>query len=293
MGFAIAKRMLEAGCNVVVYNRTREKAVPLAEYGATIVDKPSQLGDCDIVFTMVSTGQDLMEVVTGSQGVLTATRRPKLLVDCSSISEQDSANVRQSLLNAGVPMIAAPVSGNAKVVKAGKLFVVASGPRAAFEVAEPYLGAIGQGVTYVGEGEGARMVKIAHNLFLGIVTQALAEITILAQKSGVSRYDFLEFLNRSIMGSVFSRYKTPALVNLDFTPTFTPILLRKDLDLGLKAGRQLGVPLPLTQLTRDYVQKTVDAGHEDRDFAVLLVEQAKASGMELKPENATVNDGLS
>lgn len=189
-------------------------------------------------------------------------------------------------------MIAAPVSGNAKVVKAGKLSIVASGSRDAFEIAQPYLNALGRGVTYVGEGERARMVKICHNLYLGIVTQALAEITVLAEKGGVSRHDFLEFINQSVMGSVFSRYKMPSFVNLDMTPTFTPVLLRKDLDLGLKAAEELGVPLPLTALTRKYVQKTVDAGHEERDFAVLLLEQAKASGLAIKPENVPVNDGL-
>jgi 3-hydroxyisobutyrate dehydrogenase len=293
MGFAMAKRLLQAGCEVAVYNRTRSKAEPLVEYGATLVNSPQELADRDLVFCMVSEGADLREVVTGTNGVLAGKARPQLLVDCSSVSEGDSVFVREKLRQAGVPMLAAPVSGNAKVVKAGKLFVVASGPRSAFAVAEPYLSAVGQGVTYVGEGEVARIVKICHNLYLGIVTQALAEITVLAQKGGVTRHDFLEFLNRSIMGSAFARYKMPAFVNLELTPTFTPVLLRKDLDLGLKAGEQLGVPLPLTALTREYVQKTIDAGHDQRDFAVLLIEQAKASGIELQPENVKVNDGLS
>ena len=102
----------------------------------------------------------------------------------------------------------------------------------AFEVAQPYLEALGAGVTYVGEGERARLVKICHNLMLGVVAQSLAEITVLAEKGGVSRADFLEFLNDSVMGSTFTRYKTPAYVNLDFTPTFTPPLLLKDFDLG-------------------------------------------------------------
>jgi 3-hydroxyisobutyrate dehydrogenase len=293
MGFAMARRLLQAGCDVAVYNRTRSKAEPLVEYGATLVDSPQELAGRDLVFCMVTEGADLREVVIGTNGVLAGKARPQLLVDCSSVSEADSLVVREKLLQAGVPMLAAPVSGNAKVVKAGKLFVVASGPRAAFAVAEPYLSALGQGVTYVGAGEVARIVKICHNLYLGIVTQALAEITVLAQKGGVTRHDFLEFLNRSIMGSAFARYKMPAFVNLELTPTFTPALLRKDLDLGLKAGKQLGVPLPLTALTREYVQKTIDAGHDQRDFAVLLIEQARASGIELQPENVKVNDGLS
>lgn len=293
MGFAMAKRLLQAGCNVAVYNRTRSKAEPLVAYGATLVDSPKELANRDIVFCMVSEGADLREVVLGANGVLAGNGRPQLLVDCSSVSEEDSSVVRAKAQQAGIPMLAAPVSGNAKVVKAGKLTVVASGPRAAFDVARPYLLALGQGVTYVGEGELARIVKICHNLYLGVVTQALAEITVLAQKGGVARHDFLEFLNTSIMGSAFARYKMPAFVNLELAPTFTPVLLRKDLDLGLKAGEQFGVPLPLTALTREYVQKTIDAGLQERDFAVLLLEQAKASGLELKPENVPVNDGLS
>jgi 3-hydroxyisobutyrate dehydrogenase len=293
MGFAMVKRLLAAGCKVAVYNRTRSKAEPLQQFGATLVDTPAALADRDLIFSMVSEGADLREVVTGPQGVLAGKGRARLFVDCSSVAETDSLAVREALAGAGIPMLAAPVSGNAKVVKAGKLTVVASGPRAAFQVAEPYLAALGQGVTYVGEGELSRIVKICHNLYLGIVTQALAEVTVLAQKRGVARHDFLEFLNRSIMGSAFARYKMPAFVNLEMTATFTPVLLRKDLDLGLTAGAELGVPLPLTALTREYVQKTIDAGHEEQDFAVLLLEQAKQSGLELSSENAVVNDGLS
>jgi len=292
MGFAMARRLLEAGCDVTVYNRTRSKAQPLAALGAKVVDSPAELADRDIVFSMVSTGDDLNEVVSGKQGVLAGRSVPKLLVDCSSVSERASSTVRASALERGVRMIAAPVSGNAKVVEAGKLSIVASGSRDAFAIVEPYLNALGTGVTYVGEGELARMVKICHNLLLGILTQALAEITVLAEKGGVSRHDFLEFISRSVLGSVFLRYKMPAFVNLDMTPTFTPVLLRKDLDLGLKAGEELGVPLPLTALTREYVQKTVDAGLKDRDFAVLLLEQARAAGLELRPENVPVSDGL-
>ncbi|HEX7115736.1 MAG TPA: NAD(P)-dependent oxidoreductase, partial [Steroidobacter sp.] len=203
MGFAMAKRLLEAGCKVTVYNRTRSKAEPLVEFGAELADSPAALADRDIVFSMVSEGSDLREVVTGPQGLLAGRGKPKLFVDCSSVAEADSLAVRQALAKVGIPMLAAPVSGNAKVVKAGKLTVVASGPRDAFETAEPYLTALGQGVTYVGDGELSRIVKICHNLYLGIVTQALAEVTVLAQKGGVARHDFLEFLNRSIMGSAF------------------------------------------------------------------------------------------
>jgi 3-hydroxyisobutyrate dehydrogenase-like beta-hydroxyacid dehydrogenase len=292
MGYAMAKRLLAAGCDVTVYNRTRSKVEPLAELGARLVDSPAQLQDRDIVFSTVSASNDLIAVAAGADGVLGELRAPKLLIDCSTVSEEASAQVRAAARLRGTAMLSAPVSGNAKVVSAGKLTIVASGPHSAYEIAEPYLAALGAGVTYVGEGEVARMVKICHNLMLGVVAQCLAEITVLAEKRGVPRHAFLEFMNNSVMGSPFTRYKAPAFVNLDLTPTFTPVLLRKDLDLGLKAGKEFGVPLPLTQLARDIVDRAVQAGHTDCDFAVLLLEQAKASGLTLEPENVAVADGL-
>src|SRR6202795_3431252 len=294
MGYAMASRLLKNGCDVAVYNRTRTKAEPLAEVGATIVDSPAALADRDIVFTMVSGPDDLIEVVTGTKGVLSrADKARKLLVDCSSVSTEASATVREQAAARGMAMLAAPVSGNAKVVKAGQLSVVASGPEEQYRIAEPLLALLGRGVSYVGEGELARMVKICHNILLGVLTQSLAEITILAEKGGVPRHAFLDFMNKSVMGSLFTKYKSPAFVNLDWTPTFTPYLLRKDLDLGPEAGRNLGVPQPLRSEERRVVQGMIGNGYENVDFGALLELEAKAAGLELKSENIKVDDGLS
>ncbi len=293
MGYPMAGRLADAGCNIAVYNRTRAKAEPLAARGARIVEKPAELADRDIVFTMVSTSDDLKQVLLGPNGVLSRSgTAPKVLVDCSTISQEASAEIRAAAAKVGTQLLAAPVSGNAKVIKAGKLSIVASGPKPAYEQALPYLQSIGQGVSYVGDGELARMVKICHNVLLGVVAQSLAEITVLAEKAGVPRHAFLDFINKSVMGSVFTKYKTPAFVNLDFTTTFTPYLLRKDIDLGLEAGRRLEVPLPLAALTRQIVQSLMGNGYVDTDFSTLLLLQAKASGIELKPENVEVSDGL-
>jgi 3-hydroxyisobutyrate dehydrogenase-like beta-hydroxyacid dehydrogenase len=152
---------------------------------------------------------------------------------------------------------------------------------------------IGPAASWVGEGELARIVKICHNVFLGVVTQSLAEITVLAQKAGVPRHALLDFINQSVMGSTFTRYKTPAFVNLDLKVTFTPQLLRKDMDLGLDAGRNFEVPMPLASMTRDLIQQMIGRGWTGEDFAALLLQQAQASGIELKPENVEVGDGLS
>jgi 3-hydroxyisobutyrate dehydrogenase len=289
MGYAMAERLAKGGCDIAVWNRTKAKADPLSKYGAKVVNQLEELSTKDILFCMVSTYDDVKEVL----GKALAKGKPKMVVECSSISLEGSAELREMLGKKGIQYLAAPVSGNAKVIKAGKLTFVVSGPKAAYDMARPYLDMMGTGSSYVGEGELARIAKICHNVLLGVVIQNLCEVTVLAEKAGMPRHAFLDFLNKSVMGSMFTRYKTPALVNLDFHVTFTPKLLRKDLDLGLDAGRELEVPMPLTSLTRDLLQQMIGNGMTEEDFSTLLVMQAKASGLALKPENKEVGDGLS
>jgi len=288
MGYAMAERLAKGGCDIAVWNRTKAKADPLSKYGAKVVNQLEELSTRDILFVMVSTYDDVKEVI----GKALAKGKPKMVVECSSISLEGSAELRKILEQKQIQYLAAPVSGNAKVIKAGKLTFVVSGPKAAYEQAKPYLDMMGVGSSYVGEGELSRIAKICHNVHLGVVIQSLCEITILAEKVGMPRHAFLDFLNKSVMGSMFTRYKTPALVNLDFHVTFTPKLLRKDLDLGLDAGREFEVPMPLTSLTRDLLQQMIGQGMTEQDFSTLLLAQAKASGLELKPENKEVGDGL-
>ncbi|MBU2670334.1 NAD(P)-dependent oxidoreductase [Actinoplanes bogorensis] len=291
MGSSMVSRLDRAGYAPAVWNRTRSKA---EDTGCAVVDSIADLRSRDIVFTMVSTPADLEQVLLGDGGLLADPASvPRILVDCSTVSTESSERVRAECLTRGVAFLAAPVSGNGKVAAAGKLSIAASGPLDTFEQVQPLLATIGKSVTYVGEGDVARLVKICHNLMLGVVTQCMAEITVLAEKGGVSRAAFLEFLNDSVMGSVFTRYKSPAFVHLDYTPTFTPLLLRKDFDLGLAVGHELDVPMPLAALTAQLVQQTVSSGRVTEDFAILLDQAAAAAGMTLKPEDTPVDDGLS
>ncbi len=292
VGVRRAQGLLKSGCAVPVWTRPRAKAEPLAKDGAKLVDTPAALGNRDIVFITVAASHDLVEIVTAKNGLLSRNAAPKIVIDCSTVSEEASAEARAACDKAGAQFLAAPVSGNAKVVKAAKLSFVVSGPRAAYEAAKPYLDALGKGSAYVGEGELSRIVKICHNVLLGVVTQSLAEITVLAEKRGVPRHAFLDFINQSVMGSTFSRYKSPAFVNLDWTPTFTPVLLKKDMDLGLAAARELGVPMPVAAATREVVQALVGNGYVDCDFATLLELEARNAGVTMAPENVKLDDGL-
>lgn len=294
MGEAMVKRLTASGHVVSVWNRTRSKALPLAEYGANVVESKQDLASCDVVFTMVSTTDDLHEVLFDEGGLCAGANKPGIVVDSSSISVEGSERIRAELASRGVAYLCAPVSGNAKVVKTGKLLVVTSGPRDAHERVKPLLEAIGRRVLWVGEGELARVWKIAHNTMLGVIIQNLCEITVLAEKAGIPRHIFLESINDSVLGSTYTRYKTPTLVNLTFDQvTFTPKLLLKDMDLGLGAARALGVTMPSAAVTRESVASLVGRGYDDVDFAVLLVETAKAAGLELSSENVSVSDGLS
>jgi 3-hydroxyisobutyrate dehydrogenase len=290
MGSAMARRLLAAGHGVHVWNRTRSKAEAIA--GAKVADTVGDLAGLEVVFTTVADDESLLRVTLGEGGLLRGPAVPGYLVDASTVAAEKSERVRQFAADRGTTLLAAPVSGNPKVVRAGRASIVASGPRAAFQVVEPLLRTIGASVTYVGGGDQARLVKLAHNVLLGVVTQALAEVTVLAQRGGVPRHVFLGFLNDSVLGSTFSRYKSPALVSLDLTPTFTTGLLRKDFDLGLAAGRGLEVPMPVAAAAYQLVQAAVGRGHGDTDFAALILEQARSAGLELEPEHVDVDDGL-
>lgn len=292
MGLEMCRRLVTAGHRVDVYNRTREKADPLVAEGAVLVDAPADLAGHDVVFSMVADSAAFRRVMTGEGGLLTGGSGPGIIVDSSTIAADVSAEMREAAAGLGSEVLAAPVSGNPRVVASGGMMFVVSGPPAAFETARPLLDDIAAGVVYVGEGELARLVKIAHNLYLGVVTQCLAEVTVLAQKAGVARADFLSFINRSPMGSVFSGYKAPAFVNLDFHPTFTGHLLRKDLELGLEASRELGAPIPTVATVHQILMGLIGRGMGDQDFASLILQQAESAGLVLTSEEREVDDGL-
>jgi 3-hydroxyisobutyrate dehydrogenase len=302
MGYPMAERLLKAGYDVSIWNRTRSKAEPLSKLGGKVMDNLLELKEVDVLFSIVSTGKDLEQVYFGKNSVSGhGGRLPKIFVDCSTIAVEESASIRDRLKQLGSELVAAPVSGNAKVISAGKLSAVISGSETACKTVAPILAVIApQGVSYVGEGELARVCKIAHNVMLSVVIENLIEITLLANKMGVPRHAFLAFINNSVMGSMFTRYKTPALVNLDWTTTFTPELLRKDIDLGLALGREWDVPMPVTAATREVLQghfgaATLKPGRDEylqKDFAALMETMALLAGMKLQSENKNIPTGL-
>jgi 3-hydroxyisobutyrate dehydrogenase-like beta-hydroxyacid dehydrogenase len=280
MGAAMVARLIDAGEHVTVWNRTTSKTEPLAARGAVVAGTLGELGACDIVFVMVARPDDLTEVVTGTGGLLAAPRRPEVIVDCSTVSADVSARVREAAEQAGVAFLAAPVSGNPHVVAGGGACIVASGPAATFERARPYLEQIAKVAVHAGEGEQARLVKLCTNLYLGMMVQALVEVTTLAEKGGTDRAAFLEFFNGTVLGSDWTRNRAGDLISRDWTPTFTTELLRKDFDLGLAAARSLEVPMPVGSAVYQLIQSAIGTGLREADFLALYEQQARVADLD-------------
>ena len=284
MGEIMAGRLIDAGHALAIWNRTASKAEGLVDRGATIVSSIQDLSECEIVFVIVSTPSVLLKVMLGDDGLLTGPNQPSIVVDCSTVDAGTSAEVRRRAEELGVASLAAPISGNPRQVAAGEAVFAVSGAREAFDRVSAHLHAIAREAIWVGHEEESRLVKLCHNLYLGVMVQALSEVTTLAEKSGISRAAFLEYLGSTVLGSYWVRERTPDMLSLDWTPTFTMELLRKDFDLGLATARQAEVPMILSATVIQLIQSAIGLGYRDRDFLSLFEIEARSAGMDIQPE---------
>jgi 3-hydroxyisobutyrate dehydrogenase-like beta-hydroxyacid dehydrogenase len=279
IGTAMATRLLEGVGDLVVWNRTAAKCGPLIERGARQVTTLADLARQDVVFVCVTRSEDLIEVLCGEGGLLGHEDRPRIVVDCSTASADASAQVRTAARDRGVGFLAAPVSGNPAMVREGAGALVVSGPRESYDELEGALRTIAPTVAYVGTGEESRLVKICHNLLLGLITQALSEVTSLAEKAGIAPAGFLHFIDGSVLGSPFIHHKGRAIAARDYEPTFTTRNLRKDFELGVGAAREHEVPMPLTAATQQLIQTAIGRGFGEVDYVALYELQAAGAGL--------------
>ena len=269
MGAAIGERLLDAGYPLVVNNRNREKADAFGALGAAVASTPEDLvAQVDLVFTSLA-DDEAFEEVAGR--VVAAAPPGTVLVDMSTVSPNASARVASLAELASVRYLRAPVSGNPSVVRAGNLSFIVSGARETFDDVEAVIRAIGPTIHHVGEGEQARIVKLAINLMIAVLAQVMSEALVLAEASGVSRAALLEVMASSAAGAPFVKYKTDALVRDDFSATFTTALMEKDIDLVLDAAAEAGVELPLAREMKAHLHAAIDAGYGDDDFIALFL----------------------
>jgi 3-hydroxyisobutyrate dehydrogenase-like beta-hydroxyacid dehydrogenase len=279
MGTAIAERLLGAGYELVVHNRTLEKAEALGARGAAVAKTSADLAEqVDVVLTSLS-DDEAFEAVAAD--VVAAARPGTVLVDMSTVSLAASARVASLAEAASVAYLRAPVSGNPTVVRAGNLSVIVSGARETLERVEPVIRAIGPTVHHVGDEEQARIVKLAINLMIAGLAQLMSEALVLGEAAGVSRAALLEVMGSSAVGAPFVKYKTDALLREDFSATFTTALMEKDIDLALGAAEEVGVELPVTGEMKALLRATIDAGYADHDFIALFLRLRSASDQEV------------
>jgi 3-hydroxyisobutyrate dehydrogenase-like beta-hydroxyacid dehydrogenase len=277
MGTAFAERLLDAGYPLVVSNRSPEKAEPLAARGASVASSPAGLAEqVDVILTSLADDEAFESVAAEA---LAAARPGSVLVDLSTVSPAASARVAERAEAASVGYVRAPVSGNPSVVRAGNLSFIVSGADDDIDRAEPILLAIGPTVHRVGEGEQARIVKLAINLMIAGLAQLISEALVLGEAADVPRAALLEVMGSSAVGAPFVKYKTESLVRDDFSATFTTALMEKDIDLALDAADEAGVELPLTKEMKSHLRAAIEAGYADDDFIVLFQHLRSTSGL--------------
>ena len=279
MGTAIAERLLDAGYELLIHNRSRERTEMLAARGAAVAGTAADLAaTVDIVLTSLS-DDDALESVAAS--VAGAARPGTVLVDMSTVSPGASARVAVLAERASVLYLRAPVSGNPVVVRAGNLAFIVSGPRTAFERAEQVLRAIGSTIHLVGDAEQARVVKLAINLLVAGIAQLMSEALVLGEASGVSRAALLETMGNSAVGAPLVKYKTEPLLRDDYSATFTTTLMEKDVDLVLEVAEAAGVRLPLAEEIKVLLRSTIEAGYGNDDFMALFLRLRSESDQEV------------
>jgi 3-hydroxyisobutyrate dehydrogenase-like beta-hydroxyacid dehydrogenase len=286
MGSAIATRLIDAGHEVAVWNRTASATEPYAERGAGALARPSDAwAHGDMAITMLADTAAVEATLTGRDGLLCGVGAGGgTIIDMSTISADGSARLAERATEANIEFLRAPVTGNPSVVAAGNLGIIISGPRETYAAAESVLRDIGPNHVYVGEGERARVAKLAVNLMLGGTTQLLAEAIVMAERNAIAPETMLEVIAGSAIGSPFIKYKTAGIVADDYTTTFTTSGLHKDLALALECASGVGVPMPVTALVQHLVQRCIASGMADLDFTALLLRLRQAA----KPSSRTV-----
>lgn len=281
MGSRVVKRLLDAGHSVTGYNRTRSKAQWLVDAGMALASTPRAVAEAaDVTFSMVTNTDALRSVMDGDDGLLAGMGVGKIHLDMSTVSPAFSRELAKRVEAKGAAMLDTPVSGSVVTLEEGKLTLMVGGDAAVFERVKPILLDIGPKATYVGGHGLAVSMKIATNLSLAVQMLAFSEGVLLAQKSGISRDVAVDVLVNSVIGSPMVKYRGPFVLQMPDEAWFNCAMMQKDMNLALEMGRELGVPLPTTAATNEFLTAAEAMGLGAQDFAVVFDVLAHLSGVD-------------
>jgi 2-hydroxy-3-oxopropionate reductase len=283
MGRPMAKNLMEAGYELVVHNRSPEKAEELAKEGnATAAASPGQVAQaCDIVITMLPDSPDVEAVVAGEGGVLEGIRDGALLVDMSTISPVVTKELSEMVREKGASMLDAPVSGGDVGAIEGALSIMVGGSEEDFERARPLFDVMGKAATHVGPIGAGQVVKACNQIVVALTIEAVSEALVLGSKGGVKPEKLVEALSGGLAGSAVMEAKKEKFFSHDFEPGFRIELHHKDLGIALAAGREYGVALPATAIVDQMLEALKAKGRGDRDHSALLTLLEEAAQHEI------------
>ncbi len=281
MGGRVTKRLLDAGYDVVGFNRTPAKAQWLLDAGMRWANTPRDVAESvEIVFTMVTNTDALETVVQGPNGVLAGLRPGKVYIDMSTVSPSKSRELADQVAARGARMLDTPVSGSPITLEQGQLSMMVGGDRETFERVRPVLEAIAPTVNYVGANGQAVLMKIAVNLNLQVQIMAFSEALLLAEKGGIPRATALKVLLDSVIASPSLKYRTPFILNEPGEAWFNVNMMQKDMLLALEMGRQFDVPLPTVAVSNEFLTAARAMGLAEHDFFIVYKVLAKLAGVE-------------
>jgi 2-hydroxy-3-oxopropionate reductase len=282
MGKPMAKNLIEAGHELVVYNRTQEKAEELAEDGATVAGSPREVAEqSDVVITMLPDSPQVEEVLAGEDGVFEGISEGALIVDTSTISPVVTEELAAKAKEKGASMLDAPVSGGDVGAIEGTLSIMVGGSEEDFERARPLFEAMGKTVTHVGGSGAGQVVKAANQIVVALTIEAVSEALVLGSKAGVAPEKILDVLGGGLAGNKVMEVKREKMLTHSFDPGFRIELHHKDLGIALAAGREYGVTLPVTAIVDQMLQDLRMRGRGDRDHSALLTLIEDSSGHEI------------
>ena len=278
MGAGIAQRLLDAGLDVVGWNRTKAKAQPLLDAGMGWADTPRELaGSVEVLFTMLTNTAAIETIAEGEDGVLAGLRPGTVWADISTIAPDVSVALAARVKQTGARFLDCPVSGSPATLAAGQMSIMVGGERGAFDHVAGVLGAIGPKVTYIGPNGQAILTKVAINLALVVSVTAFAEGVALVEKAGVERAAVVDAVLKSVIASPVIGYRAPLL--LDDTDVFADVeLQQKDLVLAQELARRLGMPVPTCAATSEMLNAARSSERADRDFVVSVHEAYRRTG---------------
>jgi len=287
MGSRLARRLLDAGHDVAGYNRTPDKARALAPAGLRVTKTAQEAAeDAEAVFSMVTDDRALRAVALAPDGIVAGLARGAVFVEMSTVSPAVVREIGVAAEARGAAMLDAPVSGSTITVEQGQASIAVAGDATVIERVRPYLLAMGPGgITHVGPLGLAKTMKIATNLGLAIQMLAFSEAVLLAEKSGIARERAVEALLKSVIASPMVKYRGPYVIGeMPRHAWFNIAMIQKDMQLALDQARAVGVPLPTTALTQEWLTMARGLGLGERDFGTLFDVLASLAGRPPAPE---------